>query len=490
MPKKIPQKINADNILIQILTTFSKEERRMFYDFLASPFFNKRRDVQCLYQILENRKDLTKAIGYDRVIRKLFPKHYLNKETSIKETDYSRLRNTMSILSKLAEKFLLQLSREGNEVENHRLLIDEMMKRKLYQRSKSVLKKGLKLVKDKSLLQRSSYYDEYRIREPEFYLDVLERNRSMSNTVNPVVLPFHHYYLTNILLYCCAAVNQSKILNKENDFPYLENLLTFVESLGEQIPPLIQIYYNVLLFLKEENAACSFEKVKKLVEEWESNLDINERRQILNFMLNFCAKQIRIGNLQYREERFKLYDLNLASGVWSSGLYLSPHHFYLHVKNALEIEKIDEVHTFVNEYVDSLPPSHQEPMNTLCYALLMFAKKKFNTSLKILKSFSRQEDFFYALYIKTLFIKLYFELDRYDELRLALEALRIYLLEKRSRTIGEPIRESYKKFYSFVNKLHLIDGHPNQKGKTTELKVQINVSNNLMERAWLIQKCK
>lgn len=484
---KMSLKINSNNNLIQILATFTRLERKQFYDFLASPFFNKRNDVRRLYQILEKRNDLTKSISKERVIRKLFPDSYSKNETPIKETDFPRLRNTMSVLSKLMEKFLLQLAHEDRTLENHRLLVDEMMKRKLYSQSRSITKKGLKLHSTEKI-KRSAYYDEYRLKEAEFYLNVFEKSYSLNLGISPVILPFQHYYLSNILAYCCGEYNQARILKKEVQFPYLNNLLLFLDGFEGQMPLLIEIYYNILLFLRDKHAVSSYERVKTLYEECKERLEKTEQRQILNFMLNFCARKIREGNSKYLEERFELYDKNLSSGTWNNGLYFSKQHFYLHVMNSIRLGKLHKVHTFINDYSSLLPPDDQETMLGLCHALLMFAKKKYQLSLKSLNSIPSKGDFFYFLYVKALFIKLYFELEQHDELHKVLEALRHFLRENRSKEIADNIRTAHKEFHSFAKNITKFRGHPNERKKFEKLKSQLLKTEVIVERDWLLSK--
>ncbi len=481
--------IDNNNKLIQILLSFTKKERKRFNEFLHSPYFNKHNDVRLLYKILSNRNDLSKSISKERVIRKLFPKVYKSSKDPIREQDYPRLRNLMNKLLKQAETFILQVGREKNTLANYRIMIDELMLRKLYDFSRSSLKKGFKELNVQSFHTPKYYYDKYRLEEAQLYLDILHKNRSIKNNIQHVLASLQDYSFANILRYYCAAVNQELLLNVHYDFSFLNSFERFLGEISAQMPPLIRIYYHILLFLKEENSDYNFNEVKKLIESEKDSFNSTEIRQMYNFMINFCSFQILKGNLKYQNELHHIYTFNLTTGIWSAGLYFSPHHFYLFVNNALNIKRYHEVEQFIEQYKEQLHPQFQTDMENLSYARLYFAKEDYKNSEKHLRKFLSKEDFFYKIYNKVLWIKLFYEIDNSEKMENALEALRVYLNPKRNIGLGDTFRKAYFEFRRLAYHLWKCRYEPNSKDKIEQLIKDIDESSGLVEREWLRKKC-
>lgn len=484
--------------LLQLLGSFSKKERLYFRDFLASPYFNKRRDVIQLYDILNARANIDNNVSTKKIIPKLFPELYNKSKEAISPSDYPRLRNAMTALTRHAEDFIMQEAKKRKEknLENDRLLIDELMLRKLYEHAQSVLKKRTKQRDKKTPINRIYYLEEFRLKEARFYLGILRQNRSLKNSIQPVVQSFHYYYLCNILLYCCATLNQAKVLGIEYDEAFIEGVEQLVKENVANIPPLAEIYYYILMVLKEQESKSYFLKAKALIEEKKQDFDSTEVRQMCNLLLNFCNDEVRSGRMEFRQFAHTIYEENITTGIWDKGLYFSSHIFNNYISNALDVKRegiVMKIENFIKEYKEKLDPSIRETILNLSYARLAYAKEDFDKATKHLKTIDKKEDFLYKSYVKTINIKILYSqnhdktFEERETIGKAIDAFRAYLTPDRSPTMNEQNRKANLKFCSITKRLLSYQEDPNKRVKIIDLNEEAKKAPILEEREWLLK---
>ena len=115
--------------LVETLKTFSREEMREFGKFINSPYFLMKKKLSSqvlskLFGILKKSHPEFRSneINKEQVFKKLYPD---------KEYNDSIMRNLISSLSKLAEKFMIQKEFKYDEEQNKIYLIKQTYRRKL-----------------------------------------------------------------------------------------------------------------------------------------------------------------------------------------------------------------------------------------------------------------------------------------------------------------------------------------------------------------------
>ena len=494
------QEINKNHKLLQLLITFTKKERLRFRYFLVSPYFNKRNDVQRLYNILNARTVIGKPYATKKIIPKLFPENYKERQQDIQLADYSRLKVAITELTRLAQVFILQEGRKKptRASENDRILIDELMLRQLYKQAQAVLDKRMKSPEEKIPINRAYYLDQYRLEEAKFFLGVLGKNRSIKNEISPVVKSFHNYYLANILLYCCGMINQAQVLDIAYDKTFVEAVERMVKERLDKVPILAKIYYAMLLFLKKEGAISYFIEAKTLVDIHQDTFDSTEQRQMVNMMLNFCNDRILEGQNAYRFLEDSLYRSNFPRGIWDEGLYFSGHLFHNYIANAIVIKKLngeekhDDLGAFIIKYQDKLNPHSKEDILSICNARIAFAKGNVEEADTFLKAMDKKEDYFYKAYERALAIKILYVQrnegnDREREsIRYAIQAFRSYLTPKRSPNLNRLKRKANQNFCSLILRiLDLQDGIKSERKRPLLALIEdLEKMDLLVEREW------
>lgn len=491
------------NKLIPLLSSFSKKEKRQFKHFLSSPYFNKKKEVCIIYEYLNTRNGIRQQYDEAVLARKLFPASYPNENVEVSQVDYSKVRNAIKKLIKLAEQFLvLEATNECQPQENTRLLVDQLMKRKLYEYSHSILGKGFKQLSNDPYQNRDYLFHQFRLEEAKLFLGILVDNRSPKNKIIDVLHPLWNYSFANILTYSCSALNQKNVLNVQYELPYLNDLIKILGKNQDSLPLFVRIYYNIMMFLKEENGKTYFLNVKSLLETGKNSLNLMDLRWIYNFMLNFCTDEIYRGELDFQEERHEIIYHNLKNNIWDTGLFFSDHIFNLFISNAIEIGKIEIASAFIKEYEGKLSKKYRKDITLLGWARIAFAKNNTKEALSLLNEISSKEDFFYTLYIKVLEIKIHFKSkeliyeiqdgeERFEDvLFYAIEALRVYLDPKRNHLIGETVRTAYQEFRQLAKQLYYCKYYPKHYDKRVSLIEKIRFAEKLTERKWILEEAE
>jgi len=125
------RKMINDSKLIDLLKVLTNREMRSFSEFVTSPFFNKKEKVIRLFEYLKKCHPDFKPIYRPPLYQHLFSENSRTDNEPLDSKEYKRLRDVMSDLVKLIQKYLLYESREENEV------------RQKYQLARLFLSRGL-----------------------------------------------------------------------------------------------------------------------------------------------------------------------------------------------------------------------------------------------------------------------------------------------------------------------------------------------------------
>src|SRR4030095_2621030 len=113
--------------------------------------------------------------------------------------------------------------------------------------------------------------------------------------------------------------------------------------------------------------------------------------------------------------------------------------------NALYLKEFEWARNYIEEYAPRLKPSYQKPTKVLCYAHLYYVQRDYG---KVLEYLSKVEfiDTLDKLYVRTLYIRTYFEMKEFETLLSYLETTR-HFYEKNPH-VSNTLRSNNIKFVS------------------------------------------
>jgi len=459
-----------DSKLIQLLKTFSTEEWRRFHEFVASPYFNKKKELIAFSSHLKYLapKFSPKRMEKTKIYSSIFPN---------KKYDEKHLSYMMNYLLELAEKFIgwNSIEKEKNVLELKAL--SSFADRKLFKHYQQKYRKTLKNISENETRQQHYYLNQFMLSDIAAHEFESRLVRTFNKHFQEVTQHLDHFYFLEKLKYACGMIDRQQVLSDNYDIYFIEELKSYLK-IQKNNPPDIDIYLQVLLMLTEKNASVYFEKLNTLFKSHFKTLPKKNRKEIYFYLINFCLRKIRKGDQDYVSKALEIYQNGIQDESLFENGYLSPWTFTNVVKLALRLQRYNWIKSFIDDNENKMHENFRE--NALYYnrSELYYYTKDFDKALEYLNQV-KFSDLNYHLGSRVILIKIYFETDEEKALTSLIASFTIFL--KRNKNISENLRQTYLNFCDLLNQIIR-----RKVGNKKELKNKIEKTTLLNDRQWLL----
>lgn len=457
--------------LINQLKGLDKKELKGLKVFLRSPYFNNSEDVIKLFEVVSKH-----APNYDPLRlkkEKVFEKIYSGKP--FKDV---KLRNLMSKLSRLIERYLIQLYYEEKDFEKEKLLAKIYGKRSSYILFENIINKLLKEIKNQSTLTLGTYKE---IHE----LGIMLYEHKQTNSINHSMLlqnaieALEQYFITERLRLVLGLKTREKLLSElypliVDDFDYLNNKTNLIHTL-----------YGKAFGLLEHPSNENYQRLKESFFEDTSVLSKKTAIIPLRLALNYLILRINKNESTYTEECLQWYRIGIEKEwLMENGIILYAD-FLNVIIFASKKKNFDWATSFLDSYSQKLPATNQKDAVALASGFISFFQSKYTQVIEQLIYF-KFLSFGDQILAKTLLIRSYFKLIKIDDsyyysLISSCKAFENYI--RRHNVINDIKKESYLNFISIIRRLIQFE----HKDYLTKKKLlhQLNAYPNVFARTWL-----
>ncbi len=459
--------------LFQVLDSLEKKELGQFKKYLASPFFNHRKDVILLFEYLvQEQKKKKPKLSKEDIFRAVFPNEkYVDTEFHL----------VMSYLFKLIEKFISIGEYLKDENESTLRLMQSYRKRGLpkhFSQTAGRLRQNLQkqACRDHQYFQFSN-----RLIWEEYQVNVINKPSE--------ALPFRELteqtdlaYFAEKLRQLCLIKAQQAVYSTKYDLKEQAPLLTYLDNYNLSQYPVLDIYSRANQLLSDH-----FERedlsvfILKLI----SNsrfFQAEEVRELYLMAINFCIKKVNDGATEYFREMLELYQDGLANGYLLERNKISRFAYHNAVAAALYSEEFEWAESFIKKYQNNLEEAFREGAYSYNLAKLEFERRNYGKALPLLQK-ANYQDVLLNLAAKTILLKIYYETDEFDILDAHLEAMKSFI--RRKKVIGYH-RKNYQNLIRFTQKLMAVNHY--DKTAIIQLNSEIQAADVLTERIWLSQQ--
>lgn len=462
--------------LVDVFYSLNKSQHRALRKFVRSPFFNKRLDVielcDHMYQTsLVNRDALRKEI----VFSKLFPK----EQYSTDRVDYA-----MSFLNKLIEQFLIYQNATREKLDQQIALLEEYRHMGLKKHFNQVLHSADKSLK-KYHHRNIPYHEKAFEIEVERYQFLAKEQRLANKNLQELSGKLDVLFLSRKLKDGCRLLAHQAVAKQAYDFGLLNALLPYIEATPHLLEhsSIALYYYYYQAATHSVDSEEYYRQFKQLfVQEAEARFEEEEVRDLYTLALNYCVRRINLSSANYQEELFGWYQMGLESKLLLEDGRLNPFRFNNIIKLALRIDKIKWAEAFIKDSRELLDPTHRSMYVHNAYCMLFFARGHYEETLRHLQRVE-YKDLFIALDSKVLLIKVYYHLEEYEALENYIGTVKKFLQRK---DILAYHREHYKSFIRMVQKLIRLP--PFDKAACAKLRKEVEQTDQLLERTWLLEQ--
>lgn len=488
--------------LFVLLNALNPQEIDDFSLWLASPIHNTSTKVRQLYEALKKSEK-----GLDTPCTKFDILQYSGaipvaaKHRNLSPKEEITVRQLMYKLNTQVQKYMAWKKSEEDELKNKCRFIQTLFDKKLYKLIPNELRKVEKKVKSLPVRDVSYYQLAFDIAEFKFGYGVVT-NKHNSTEAQEVIDILRQSSLSKILKYYCSMINLEKLQKIRYNYPFMDFVDEYMNrSEKDKDIPAIRVYYSLLKLQREDDVQYYFDLKDYLF----SNLEvfsIQEIRQFLNHMANYCTRAIKKGRHQFIKEKQAIYEVGLDIKCWSTGIYFSAAQFLSIIMNALLLDKTTWAEQFVEEHKNALASSTREDIIYYGNALIAFHKKEFEQARDFLTQIYISGDFAYPMRYRILLIKIYYELkdlniNNMDThlINYELEATRQYVISTRNKKMSEARRQSYNNFVNIFRSIlerrkKLILKDKVSKKSIEKLEEKLQNTSPIIEGTWLEEKIK
>lgn len=459
--------------LLQLLRTFDRKELQELKKFVAGPFFNQKKEVVALLDVLIPYIEKGKAPPDKKaVFRAVFGN---------RDFDDHRLRMSFSFLYSLARRYLTVKDFLESPVSYAIRESEVLRRRKLYGHARKSLEAGEEYQQAENI-QNSGYFDtDYRLLLEKCRLDINEPGAKPEH-FEQLSTQLDKAFLSRKLWQSCVSLSHQTFANTRFDPGILKPLLDGIEELPFMEIPAISIYYYCYRALSRPEREEYYFQFKNLLFLHGDVFPPEELRDLYLLAINFCIKQYNEGNPAFLREQFEFYRQGLERRYFVIAGELSIYTYLNAVTLALVLQELDWAENFIREYRSLLDPERGEGFFNFNKARLEYARGRLGNALQLLQKADYKE-LLIGLAAKTLQLKIFYESGETDLLDAHLHAMQAFLYRK--KVMGYH-RENYMNTIRFTRRLLETPSH--EKDARAALRREIEHTGALAEKEWLLEQ--
>lgn len=468
--------------LIELLSTFKEKELLGLEDLISSKFFNKNPQIIELFtHIKKHYPDFTSDdLLKQNLYTKIFGRNKYNDEI---------MRTLISGLMKLTKKYLVQLELEKRFHDGNLFLLTQLQKRSQLPLFEYEHKKAKSQLDEKLFHEREFYLSNYLGDFELFYSYPLGIKNMTKETalLEGIATNFENFMLHELMDINYHMLTRKIKTNYVPKYLFIDETKKMIETNDYSDNPSLLMKYYSFMCIEDTEKEEYYEKCEKLFLECYDKVSTFEHASIHLALVNYCMLKISQGVHIYYEKVFELYKFALARGLYfEHNKYILPFLFLNIVKCGLYLEDRKWVLNFIFEYKNKISPEARKEISNVSFALYYFAEGEFENSLKHINKINTHFVTL-KLEIKTLSIKLFYELGYIENIYSSVDALKHFV--KNTPSLSKHFKTHSNYFNKYVIKLVEL----RQKKKTKELdylRKEISTISEfgLINQKWSIEK--
>lgn len=469
--------------LIEILRTFDPNELSRFDDFVSSPFYNKHSKATVLYKKIAQYAPSfdNKRLEKSQIYRWLYPDKSYNDKI---------MRNIMSELVKLAEKFLEIKNYEEKTGERYNYLLQELLKKKLYGNFEKNYYDAQEFL-NKSHVNEQNYYNILNLNSLKHSCEVrrghkLETTPDSSVFLDPLFAFFSMFFFKANYNLATRKGDYNFSYNFTSELKFIDSLLEYVKQKKMKSEPIIlTYYYSLMLFIKPEDDSF-FLGLRDLISKYKDSFSILERRNFHYAQASYCNRKTAGGDRNYIYTAFEIYQEMVHEKTYSydESDNMHPVIYKNIVKQGVMAKEFDWTLKFIEEFKSKLTVGLDLNLYNYSNALLYFKKREFHQSLEFLSKVN-YENVKDKLDVKCLLIQQYYELDSHENLLSQIDAFKHFL--NNDKLLSKEVKDVHMNFIKFVNKLINTKFKIRENHNLAILKKEV-IDTITYDKGWLTQK--
>lgn len=487
------KKYLTNSQLIEILRHLPLNELTQLHLFLQSPIFNTNQRALKLFESIRGRNK-KKFPDFDQLDKeKLFYKAYPER----KQYNAGTFKNLVSDLKKLTETYLAFSEYQKKTHLQPQFYLEGLLRFRIHdlfqKQQKNMLPAFECRVKDPETM-----LSEFFAKRTVHHHTTIHAPRNGNTSLQTMSEALDCFYISTKLKYLLGKYSWEHMTVINWKTAWLESeLLSFLNAPPFGEIPIIHLYHQLVLLIKEDNQTIQFDAIREYLQTHETAFSDDESRQAYAVLLNYTRWQVKAGQTGFVQKAFEIYQYLLNNKILLVNGFLSPHHFNRIVEYGVQCEATPFFWTeqFLKGYQCKVDQKYLERVMPYNRAMLHFARKEYQKALNYLYKIYQEEegffDFYYNLMYRVLIIKIFFENFKAYKEQLITEVgkFRQYLNYHAEKDIALFEIEANQNFLNTIEKI-IRKKQPLVKIELKELLEEIKNKKQLVEKIWLIEQIR
>lgn len=477
-------------ILIELLEAFSTVELESLSRFIESPYHNLDQRVIKLLKALK-KYALNKKIFDTDIQTKVYKAVFLAPtavEITFSKKQDELLRAKMSILLKLAQRFLMIEAIEEKSIFENELLHKKLLEKKQFRLLNRRLTKSKKWSEQQKVKGLGQYTHDYLLATNQMNMFSQQGLLIKKDNFPALITNLDITYLLHKLKLHITMCSIMQVTNtKQYDFEPMTAIDALLKLPQYADNPLIFLYKTVIELIKTNKEVAYIHLLNQL----EIYADLMPRSDLADFYTvacNFCVRQIRLGEISYNKKLLILY-----KRIEAQNLLLE--------KNVLQIVKLKNIVALscknnefewainiINKYCPLLEEAIQKSVFHFNMGAIEFYKGNYKMAIShLIRMDESNLTYDYHLDCKMLLLKSYYQIDTfYDE-----RTMRIFRSTEQfvqtNKSISITIKKSYKNFTLLLINLYRVR-HKMGKRTLESIQNKLEKMEFVSDKKWLLEQ--
>lgn len=483
--------------IFELLKSLSAEEFERLGDFIASPYFNKTKNVAVLYKYISphyphfNDEALTKENIYKKVFK-------------LEEYKDSSVRNVISKLLNVTQMFLVIENLKKEKLTGSNLLLEELLRRD----QEELFMKNLKGAE--MTLSRSKEVDfdyllnRYKLERNKFNFNVSKDKIVNKQKVYPHLKTLNDagtylsiYYVTELISENANVILYGTNFNTGEELESTVSAILNAVDLGviysalssrNECAFLMEIYIALLEAFRDLDNDNKYFYYKELIGMYSDRLSHDEISFHYSILMSCLILKEKLKGYSpgYSREQLQLFDI-----ILSGKYFRNKKELFLPVKlyrDALFLKlrmcSPVVVKALIDGYTNKIHPNERANMYNFSNAFYYFELKEYGISLEHINRI-KLDYFIYKYDLKNLLLRVYFELGYFEEAISLIHSYRELL--RKDDFLSDKRKTRLRNFVKYLQRLMilLID---KKTAEIESLKLELDTLEEISYKGWLAEK--
>jgi len=404
-----------------LVSEFSESEKTDFELFINSPFYNKNKKLTELYQHLHPYLD---AENNEKV-----PLNIIARKCDIR-TETSSLSVHTSKLLHLSEAYLVQLELQKETATYQKLLLQALTDKN----SPELHRRYADAEKRFHPKRKSSTYflEDYMLKNA--YLENLGANRSLKvfqEFSEETIRSLQVHFFCRMFGHYFRGLSMQNVYSVNFQVDDLDFILKLSRNISVSREPLIKLYYQATLVLKEDKEAPFYEFLR-LLDQYQDEVSSKDLNELYTIAYNFCIRRFNEDN--YVNILFDIINKMIEQNALYAGQYMPINRIRNIVVTACVLKKFDWAKSFIKTYLAVIQPELRDSVRAFNMSVILFNEQQFEAALAMLNQVE-MKSLQYETSRKLLLLKTYYELNEEEALYRLAESFKGFLKKNKAFSV-------------------------------------------------------